>query len=133
MEKLFKIYVYKEGDRPLFHNGVCKSIYSTEGRLIHEIEKGTLYKTEDPEEALVYFLPFSVVMMVQYLYVPGAREIHAIENTVSDYINVISQNHGFWNRSHGADHFMVSCHDWVSSQLFSYHVMLACMPLPVLT
>ncbi|XP_074325657.1 putative glycosyltransferase At5g03795 [Apium graveolens] len=112
MEKLFKIYVYKEGDRPMFHNGMCKSIYSTEGRLIHEIEKGTLYKTEDPEEALVYLLPFSVVMMVQYLYVPGAREIHAIENTVADYINVISQNHRFWNRSQGADHFMVSCHDW---------------------
>lgn len=112
MEKLFKIYVYNEGDRPIFHNGLCKSIYSTEGRLIHEIEKGTLYKTEDPEEALVYLLPFSVVMMVQYLYVPGAREIHAIENTVTDYINVISQNHRYWNRSQGADHFMVSCHDW---------------------
>ncbi|KAL8130840.1 putative glycosyltransferase At5g03795 [Apium graveolens] len=112
MEKVFKIYVYKEGERPMFHNGPCKSIYSTEGRLIHEIEKGSLFVTEDPEEALVYFLPFSVVMMVQYLYVPGAKEYHAIGNTVMDYINVISQNHPFWNRSLGADHFMLSCHDW---------------------
>lgn len=114
MEKVFKIYVYKEGERPMFHNGPCKSIYSTEGRLIHEIEKGNLFITEDPEEALVYFLPFSVVMMVQYLYVPGAKEYHSVGNTVADYINIISRNHPFWNRSLGADHFMLSCHDWVN-------------------
>ncbi|RVX08290.1 putative glycosyltransferase [Vitis vinifera] len=112
MEKLFKIYVYEEGEPPMFHNGPCKSIYSTEGRFIHEMEKGSVYRTTDPDQALLYFLPFSVVMMVQYLYVPDSHEIHAIENTVIDYIKLISHNHPFWNRSLGADHFMISCHDW---------------------
>ncbi|WJZ99782.1 hypothetical protein VitviT2T_018198 [Vitis vinifera] len=112
MEKLFKIYVYEEGEPPMFHNGPCKSIYSTEGRFIHEMEKGSVYRTTDPDQALLYFLPFSVVMMVQYLYVPDSHEIHAIEKTVIDYINLISHNHPFWNRSLGADHFMLSCHDW---------------------
>ncbi|KAF7140828.1 hypothetical protein RHSIM_Rhsim06G0180400 [Rhododendron simsii] len=65
MEKLFKIYVYEEGELPMFHTGPCRSIYSSEGRSIMEMEKGKFYRTKDPDEALVYFLPFSVVMMVQ--------------------------------------------------------------------
>ncbi|KAH7519748.1 hypothetical protein FEM48_Zijuj08G0070100 [Ziziphus jujuba var. spinosa] len=112
MEKLFKIYVYEEGDPPMFHDGPCKSIYSTEGRFIHEMEKGNKYRTQNPDEALIYFLPFSVVKMVQYLYVPDTRDRSAMKRAVTDYINIISDKHPFWNRSLGADHFMLSCHDW---------------------
>ncbi|GLT51118.1 hypothetical protein SLA2020_245520 [Shorea laevis] len=112
MEKLFKVYVYEEGEPPIFHQGPCRSIYSTEGRFIHELEKGTSYRTKDPDQALVYFLPFSVVMMVQYLYEPGTFNTDAIGRAVVDYIHVISNKHPYWNRSLGADHFMLSCHDW---------------------
>ncbi|KAJ8899422.1 hypothetical protein K2173_018396 [Erythroxylum novogranatense] len=112
MERLFKIYIYEEGEPPLFHDGPCKSIYSSEGRLIHELEKGKLYRTKNPDEALVYFLPFSVVNLVEHLYAPGSHEINAIGRMVVDYVNVISSKHPFWNRSLGADHFMLSCHDW---------------------
>lgn len=114
MEKVFKIYVYSEGEPPIFHNGPCRSIYSTEGRFIHQMEKGNLFRTKDPDEALVYFLPFSVVVMVRYLYVHGAHDMHPIGRTIADYINVISFAHPFWNRSLGLDHFMLSCHDWVA-------------------
>lgn len=119
MEKNFKVYVYEEGEPPIFHNGPCRSIYSTEGRFIHEMEKGSLYRTKDPDEALVYFLPFSVVVMVQYLFVPGTHHMHAIGRTVADYVKIISERHSFWNRSLGADHFMLSCHDW-GPRLTSY-------------
>ncbi|XP_017644363.1 probable glycosyltransferase At5g03795 [Gossypium arboreum] len=112
MEKVFKIYVYKEGEPPIFHNGPCRSIYSSEGRFIHELEKGNFYTTKDPDEALVYFLPFSVVMLVHYLYEPETSNTDAIGRTVVDYINVISGKYPYWNRSLGADHFMLSCHDW---------------------
>ena len=117
MEKLFKIYVYEEGEPPIFHNGPCRSIYSSEGTFIYELEKGKLYRTSDPDEALVYFLPFSVVMMVKYLYVPNSHDQHkhAMRRAVVDYINVISNKYPFWNRSLGSDHFMLSCHDWVSN------------------
>ncbi|KAI8008838.1 putative glycosyltransferase [Camellia lanceoleosa] len=113
MEKLFKIYVYEEGEPPMFHNGPCRSIYSTEGWFIVEMEKGNFYRTKDPDQALVFFLPFSVVMMVQHLYVPGALEYHAIVRAVVDYIDIVARRHPFWNRSLGADHLMLSCHDWV--------------------
>lgn len=133
MEKLFKIYVYQEGEPPMFHDGPCKSIYSTEGRFIHEMERGhNMYRTTDPDEALVYFLPFSVVMLVQYLYKPGSHETHAIGRAVVDYIDIIGAKHPFWNRSLGADHFMLSCHDWgprTSSyvpNLFSKSIRVLC-------
>ncbi|OMO75599.1 Exostosin-like protein [Corchorus capsularis] len=113
MEKLFKIYVYPEGEPPIFHNGPCRSIYSSEGRFIHELEKGKFYTTHDPDEALVYFLPFSVVMLVHFLYEPQiAFNTDAIGRTVADYIDVISTKYPYWNRSLGGDHFMLSCHDW---------------------
>ncbi|KAG7984572.1 hypothetical protein I3843_04G167700 [Carya illinoinensis] len=112
MERLFKIYVYEEGEVPLFHNGPCRSIYSTEGRFIYEMEKGQLFRTRNPDEALVYFLPFSVVMMVHYLYVPNSHKDHYFRHVIVDYIDIISNRYPFWNRSLGADHFMLSCHDW---------------------
>ncbi|CAN0927289.1 Probable glycosyltransferase At5g03795 [Linum grandiflorum] len=124
MERVFRMYVYKEGEPPIFHDGPCRSIYSSEGRFIHEMEKGhvsNLYLTEDPEEALVYFLPFSVVRMVQYVYdADGSRDTDGIGRAVVDYIDVVSGKYPFWNRSRGADHFMLSCHDW-GPRATSYH------------
>lgn len=116
MERLFKIYVYEEGEVPLFHNGPCRSIYSTEGRFIYEMEKGQLFRTRNPDKALVYFLHFSVVMMVHYLYVPNSHKDHYFQRVIVDYIDIISNRYPFWNRSLGADHFMLSCHDWVNKQ-----------------
>ncbi|CAL2257449.1 unnamed protein product [Prunus armeniaca] len=112
MEKLFKIYVYEEGEVPIFHDGPCRSIYSSEGRFIHEMEKGNMYRTRDPDKALVYFLPFSVARMVRFMYVPDSKDRHGMKLTIIDYVNLIAQKHPFWNRSLGADHFMLSCHDW---------------------
>ena len=119
MENVFKVYVYEEGEAPVFHGGPCRSIYSSEGRFIHEIEKGGRFRTKDPEEAHVYFMPFSVVAMVQYLYEPESFDITPIGTTLVDYVQTISHKHPFWNRSLGADHFMLSCHDWVRLRLSS--------------
>ncbi|GAV68431.1 Exostosin domain-containing protein [Cephalotus follicularis] len=112
MEKQFKIYVYEEGELPLFHNGHCKSIYSSEGKFINDMEQDRFYRTRDPDKASVYFLPFSVVMMVHFLYEKTTNSLDPIGDTIIDYINTISTKYSFWNRSQGADHAMLSCHDW---------------------
>jgi hypothetical protein len=124
MEKMFKIFVYEEGEPPMFHNGLSKDIYSTEGLFIHEMEIGRYYRTNDPNEAFVYFLPFSVVMMVEYIYVPGTYDRTSVGLSISDYIQIISHKYPFWNQSLGHDHFMVSCHDWVSNSLLFHIVVL---------
>ncbi|KAL5567416.1 hypothetical protein UlMin_030580 [Ulmus minor] len=113
MEKLMKIYVYEEGEPPIFHEGPCRSIYSSEGRFIHEMEKeGNSFRTRDPNKALVFFLPFSVTGMVRYLYTKEENDLSGIRRVVVDYVELISRKHVYWNRSLGADHFMLSCHDW---------------------
>ncbi|KAL3716454.1 hypothetical protein ACJRO7_008109 [Eucalyptus globulus] len=112
MEKQFKIFVYKEGDPPVFHNGPCKSIYAMEGNFIHMVEINKRFRTEDPREAHVFFLPFSVAMMVQFVYVRDSHDFGPIKRTVIDYIDVVAGKYPYWNRSLGADHFMLACHDW---------------------
>lgn len=117
MEKLFRVYVYEEGEQPLFHDGPCKSIYSMEGRFIHTMELENPFHSRDPERAHVYFLPFSVTKMVKFLYRPKSFDMRPIKRTIVDYVDVIAQKYRYWNRSLGADHFILSCHDWVSQRV----------------
>ncbi|KAK7311231.1 hypothetical protein RJT34_09237 [Clitoria ternatea] len=113
MEKIFKVYVYPDGDLPITHDGPCKSIYSIEGRFLHEMEHSAgRFRTNNPNVAHVFFLPFSVTWMVKYFYIPDSHNLTPLKKYVSDYIRVISTRHPFWNRTRGADHFMLSCHDW---------------------
>ncbi|XP_058786444.1 probable glycosyltransferase At3g07620 [Vicia villosa] len=132
MEKVFKIFVYEEGEPPMFHHGLSKDIYSSEGMFINEMEKGRYYRTYDPNEAFVYFLPFSVVMMIEYLYVRGTYDRTPFGLCVKDYIQIISHKYPFWNQSQGHDHFMLSCHDWGPSvsayvdNLFNKSIRVLC-------
>ncbi|KAL3655840.1 hypothetical protein CASFOL_000236 [Castilleja foliolosa] len=113
MERRFKVYVYQEGEPPMVHDGPCKDIYTSEGRFIHEMEHGNnRFRTTNAKDSHVYFLPFSITWMVKYLYKPNTYDISPLKLFVSDYVNLISTKHPFWNRTQGADHFMISCHDW---------------------
>ncbi|XP_062190370.1 probable glycosyltransferase At5g03795 [Phragmites australis] len=132
MENLFKIYVYEEGEPPVFHDGPCRSIYSTEGRFIYSMEMESRMCTRDPGLAHVFFLPFSVVKMVKMIYEPSSHDMGPLRRTISDYVGVLSTKYPYWNRSLGADHFMLSCHDWgpyVSSangHLFANSIRVLC-------
>ncbi|WCJ30312.1 Exostosin family protein [Euphorbia peplus] len=115
MEKRFRVWTYKEGELPLFHNGPVKDIYSTEGQFIAEMESGlNPFSASNPDEALVFFVPVSVVSIIKFVY---SRQIHQtfaqkFQGIVYDYIQAVSAKYPFWNTSSGADHFLVSCHDW---------------------
>ncbi|KAL1224261.1 putative glycosyltransferase [Cardamine amara subsp. amara] len=132
MEKRFKVYVYEEGEPPLVHDGPCKSVYAVEGRFITEMEKKTTkFRTYDSDQAHVYFLPFSVTWLVRYLY-EGNYNVKPLRTFVSDYIRLVSTNHPFWNRTNGADHFMLACHDWgpltsrANKDLFNTSIRVMC-------
>ena len=125
MEKGFKVYVYEEGEPPLVHDGPCKSVYAVEGRFIMEMEKSrTKFRTYDPDQAHVYFLPFSVTWLVTYLYQYN-YDAEPLRTFASDYVRLISSKHPFWNRTSGADHFMLACHDWVILTLLYIHACVS--------
>lgn len=120
MVKRFKIWTYKEGEPPLVHQGPMSYFYGIEGHFIQEMEDGEMssmskFIASNPNEAHVFFLPFSIVNMRTAFYKPLDYDRAPINNVVLDYINVVAMKYPYWNRSLGADHFMLSCHDWVSS------------------
>ncbi|KAG6553242.1 hypothetical protein Mapa_004976 [Marchantia paleacea] len=132
MENRFKIYIYEEGEEPLVHDGPCKEIYAIEGRFIQELHDNNPYVTLNPEEAHVYFLPFSVANMVTYLYKSDSGDMSPLLRFVQDYTHVVAKKYPHWNRSEGADHFMLSCHDWgphvsrVDKSLYTKTIRVLC-------
>ncbi|KAK1315897.1 putative glycosyltransferase [Acorus calamus] len=99
MEKRLKVWMYREGEPPLVHVGPLVSIYSIEGHFISEMESGeSRFAARHPEEA-----------NRDKRTVP--RQERPVKKLALDYARVVSNKHPFWNRTDGADHFIVSCHD----------------------
>ncbi|XP_075664420.1 putative glycosyltransferase At5g20260 [Castanea sativa] len=112
MVKSFKVWAYREGERPLVHSGPMSYIYSIEGQFIDEMEsERSHFMARHPNEAHAFFLPISITKIVDFFY--RADPFHfPMLPIFTDYVNVVAKKYPYWNRSHGADHFMVSCHDW---------------------
>ncbi len=125
MVKRFKVWAYKEGEQPLVHDGPTKGIYSIEGHFINEMDSGrSTFMARHPDEAHVFFLPISVTYIIEYIYKPittYARD--QLVRIVTDYIYTVANKYPYWNRSSGADHFLVSCHDWVMFILLIVHFL----------
>ncbi|GKV02585.1 hypothetical protein SLEP1_g15007 [Rubroshorea leprosula] len=115
MEKRLKVWVYKEGQLPLFHGGPLKDIYGIEGQFLDELEGGkSPFIAHHPDEAHVFMVPVSISNIIRYIYMPIVTYSRdKLQRIVTDYITVVAEKYPYWNRSGGADHFLVSCHDWV--------------------
>ncbi|XP_051152534.1 probable glycosyltransferase At5g03795 [Andrographis paniculata] len=111
MEKRLRIYVYEEGEPPLFHLGPCKHTYSIEGIFMSGMEVGR-FRTYDPRRAHLFFLPISITMLAEAIYQRGSHDWAPMKSAALDYISVIARKYPFWNRTRAADHFMLACHDW---------------------
>lgn len=124
MEKRFRVWTYREGEPPLIHDGPLNNIYSTEGQFIDEMDAGkSPFSARRPTEAHAFFLPFSVAKIKKFLYKPKPFQSLSrakLQRFVATYVTLLANKYPYWNRSHGADHFMVSCHDWVTLIVHSY-------------
>ncbi|KAL4319772.1 hypothetical protein GQ457_18G003710 [Hibiscus cannabinus] len=113
MVKSFKVWTYREGEPPLFHNGPLNNIYAIEGQFIDEMDSiESPCRARRPDEAHVFFLPLSVTGVVHYVYKPitSVKDYSRdrLQRLVTDYISTVATKYPYWNRSKGADHFMVS-------------------------
>ncbi|XP_050871456.1 probable glycosyltransferase At5g25310 [Lathyrus oleraceus] len=112
METILKVYIYRDGARPVFHNPHLKGIYASEGWFMKLMEGNNQFVTKDPERAHLFYLPYSVHQMALALYVPESHNMKPLSIFLRDYVNKIAAKYPFWNRTHGSDHFLVACHDW---------------------
>ncbi|KAL0718172.1 hypothetical protein Bca4012_067494 [Brassica carinata] len=68
MEKMLKVYVYKEGDKPIMHTPPLGGIYASEGWFMKLIESNNKFVTEDATKAHLFYVPFSSRMLEETLY-----------------------------------------------------------------
>lgn len=114
MEKILKVYIYKDGDKPVFHNPPLVGIYASEGWFMKHMEENTHFLVDDPNKAHLFYLPFSSSRLRAALYIPDSHKHLNLITYLQSYIHNVSSQYPFWNRTGGADHFLAGCHDWVS-------------------
>lgn len=111
MERTLKVYVYNEGEKPIFHNPKMRGIYASEGWFMSLMKKNKQFVVRDPRKAHLFYLPFSSKMLrislLEQNYSSQTGNIF-----LKNYVNLIAKKYRFWNRTSGADHFLVACHDW---------------------
>nr|GMC63479.1 probable glycosyltransferase At3g07620 [Ipomoea batatas] len=112
MESILKIYVYKEGAKPIFHQPILKGLYASEGWFMKLLERNRKYVVKDPRKAHLFYMPFSSRMLEYTLYVRNSHDRTNLRQYLKDYSERIAAKYPFWNRTGGADHFLVACHDW---------------------
>ncbi|XP_058782272.1 probable glycosyltransferase At5g03795 [Vicia villosa] len=116
MEKTLKVYVYKEGSKPIMHSPYLLGIYASEGWFMRLMEVNKAFVTKDAKKAHLFYLPFSSRMLEETLYDQNSHSHRNLMQYLNNYVDMIGGKHRFWNRTGGADHFLVACHDWAPSE-----------------
>ncbi|KAH1032965.1 hypothetical protein J1N35_045139 [Gossypium stocksii] len=111
MNRSFKIYVYPHQRDDPFAHAFLPVDFEPGGNYASEsyFKKALMnshFITEDPREADLFFLPFSIAKLRHDRRVGGG----GIQSFIRDYISNISTKYPYWNRTGGADHFYVACH-----------------------
>ncbi|KAJ0811014.1 putative xylogalacturonan beta-1,3-xylosyltransferase [Helianthus annuus] len=116
MEKTLKVYIYKEGDKPIFHQpeAMLTGVYASEGWFMKNIKESKHFVTSNPEKAHLFYIPFSSQVLQLQLYVPGSHSKKNLIQYLKNYVHRITTRYNFWNRTDGSDHFLVACHDWAT-------------------
>ena len=112
MELILKVYIYPDGEKPIFHQPHLNGIYASEGWFMKLMESNTQFVTKNPEKAHLFYMPYSMKQLQHAIFVPGSHNIKPLSIFIRDYVNMLSIKYPFWNRTHGSDHFIVACHDW---------------------
>ncbi|XP_020589959.1 probable glycosyltransferase At5g03795 [Phalaenopsis equestris] len=112
MEQNLKIYVYKEGNKPVFHQPLLRGIYASEGWLMKLLQSDKHFVVRDHKKAHLFYMPFSSRLLQLAFYDPKSHSHRNLAQHLKNYIDLIGVKYPYWNRTGGADHFAAACHDW---------------------
>ena len=113
MQMILKIYIYPDGERPIFHEPHLSGIYASEGWFMKFWRQTGSLLQKTRKKAHLFYLPYSSRQLELAFYVPNSHNLRPLSIFLRDYVNMIASKYPFWNRTHGSDHFLVACHDWV--------------------
>ncbi|KAI4316111.1 hypothetical protein L6164_024124 [Bauhinia variegata] len=116
MEKMLKVYIYQDGDNRFFHQYLLDGIYASEGWFMKILEASKQFVTKNPGKAHLFYIPFSSRLLQQTLYVRNSHKRSNLIEYMKNYVDMIAGKYPFWNRTDGADHFVVACHDWAPAE-----------------
>ncbi|KAL5790172.1 hypothetical protein ACOSQ2_005060 [Xanthoceras sorbifolium] len=107
MERDFKVFVYPDGDPKTYYQTPRKlsGKYASEGYFFKNI-KESVFLTNDSDKAHLFFIPISCHKMRG----KGAN-YKSMRSTVKNYVEGLMNKYPYWNRTLGADHFFVACHE----------------------
>lgn len=125
MDTMLKVYIYKEGEKPIFHESILEGIYASEGWFLKLLESNKQFVTEDPTEAHLFYIPFSSRLLELTLYVRNSHSRKNLIDYMQNYVEMLIQKYSFWNRTNGEDHFLAACHDWAPAETRGH--MLSCL------
>lgn len=109
----FKIYIYPQTEPPIFKSKVETLFYSTLSR--------SNFITQDPEEAQLFFIPFSFHSKIS-------------PRSAARVVGKYRTAYVYWNRTLGTDHFFLSCNgvghgsDRNVVELKKNSVQISCFP-----
>ncbi|XP_027342066.1 probable glycosyltransferase At5g03795 isoform X2 [Abrus precatorius] len=112
MERTLKVYIYMDGNKPIFHQPILKGLYASEGWFMKLMEENKHFVVKDPAKAHLFYMPFSSRMLEYSLYVRNSHNRTNLRRYLKEYTDKISAKYKYFNRTGGADHFLVACHDW---------------------
>lgn len=124
MENMLKVYIYQEGEKPIFHEPILEGIYASEGWFMKLLEANKNFITKDPTKAHLFYFPYSSQMLKIQIYVPNSHKRANVIKYMKDYVDMIAAKYSFWNRTNGADHFLAACHDWVTLSIFTHVITI---------
>ncbi|KAK9670666.1 hypothetical protein RND81_13G216500 [Saponaria officinalis] len=122
MERKFKVYIYSDGDPNTFYQTPRKLTgkYASEGYFFQNIRESrflfVICVIVYLLLLLVYVLKAFILLVLRLVDIDHTRE-HlgtSYENMtviVKDYVESLIAKYLYWNRTLGADHFFVTCHD----------------------
>lgn len=112
MERTLKVYIYKDGSKPIFHQPVLKGLYASEGWFMKLLQGSKHFVVKDPKKAHLFYMPFSSRMLEYTLYDRNSHDWTNLRDFLKNYTEKIAAKYPFWNRTGGTDHFLAACHDW---------------------